>query len=200
MYWQRRLPHWVPDQATVFLTWRLAGTLPQRTPALLTNDPHPGATFVRKDRELDRTPLGPRWFKDPRIAAMFVEALFHGEAARGLYDLYAWVVMPNHVHLVLKPNRKLPEIMRRLKAATANRSNLVIGKTGTAFWQREYFDRWIRSEKELCSAIYYVEQNPVTAGLVVSPEDWPFSSAAKDTGDKIAGATLDATLGATVES
>ena len=157
MYWQRRLPHWVPHQATVFLTWRLAGTLPQPAPALLTNDPHPGATFVRKDRELDRTRLVPHWLKDPRIATIFIEALRHGEAVRGLYDLFAWVVMPNHVHLVLKPNRKLPEIMRWLKAATANRSNLVIGKTGTAFWQREYFDRWIRSEKELFLAICYVE-------------------------------------------
>ena len=157
MYWQRRLPHWVPHQATVFLTWRLAGTLPQPAPALLTNDPHPGATFVRKDRELDRTRLVPHWLKDPRIATIFIEALRHGEAVRGLYDIFAWVVMPNHVHLVLKPNRKLPEIMRWLKAATANRSNLVIGKTGTAFWQREYFDRWIRSEKELFLAICYVE-------------------------------------------
>jgi len=104
-----------------FVTWRLAGTLPQPTPALLLNDPHPGATFARKDRELDRTPLGPRWLKDPRIASMFVEALLHGEAVRGFYDLYAWVVMPNHVHVVLKPNRKLPEIMRWLKAATAQR-------------------------------------------------------------------------------
>ena len=102
--------------------------------------------------------------------------------------------MHNHVHLVLKPNRKLPEIMRWLKATTANRANLVIGKTGTAFWQREYFDRWIRSEKELSSAIYYVEQNPVSVGLVECPEEWPFSSAAKDTGDKIAGATSGGTL------
>ena len=174
----------------MFLTWRLAGTLPQPPSALLCNDPHPGATFARKDRELDRTPLGPHWLKDPRIATVFAEALHHGEAVRGLYDLFAWVVMPNHVHLVLKPNRKLPEIMRWLKATTANRANRVMGKAGTAFWQGEYFDRWIRSEKELFSAICYVEQNPVTAGLVACPEDWPFSSAAKDTGDKIAGATL----------
>jgi len=68
-------------------------------------------------------------------------------------------------------------------------ANRLIGKAGRAFWQREYFDRWIRSEKELYSAISYVEQNSVTAGLVVRPEDWPFSSAAKDTVDKIAAAT-----------
>ena len=198
MFWQRRLPHWVPDQATVFLTWRLAGTMPQPAPALLTNDPHPGVTFVRKDRELDRTPLGPRWLEDPRIATIFVEALRHGETIRGFYDLFAWAVMPNHVHVILKPNGKLPEIMRWLKAATANRANGVMGRAGKAFWQREYFDRWIRSEKELFSAICYVEQNPVTAGLVVSPEDWPWSSAAKPTGDKIAGATSEA--GGTLES
>jgi len=52
MFWQRRLPHWVPEDAIVFLTWRRAGTLPQPEPALPTNDPNPGATFARKDREL----------------------------------------------------------------------------------------------------------------------------------------------------
>ena len=153
MFWQRRLPHWVPEDATVFVTWRLAGTLSQPTPELLFNDPHPGVTFPRKGRELDRTPLGPHWLKDPRIATMFVEALRHGETARRFYDVFAWVVMPNHVHVVLKPNRKLPGIMRWSKAATANRANGVMGKAGTAFWQREYFDWWIRSEKEIFSAI-----------------------------------------------
>ncbi len=130
MYWYRRLPHWVPENSHVFVTWRLAGCKPPPAPA-----------------------AGPRWFSQPRIAAIFVEALLHGERVRRCYDLLAWVVMPNHVHIVVKPIRSLPEIMRWWKAATANRANVLLGRTGEAFWQREYFDRWIRTEKQLGAVI-----------------------------------------------
>ena len=51
----------------------------------------------------------------------FVEALLYGERVRRSYDLYAWVVMPNHVHVALKPHHKLPEIVRWVKTATAVR-------------------------------------------------------------------------------
>jgi len=126
--------------------------------------------------------------EDPRIATLFVDALLHGESVRRDYDLFAWMVMPNHVHLLLRPNRKLSEIMRWLKTATATRANRLLGKRAGAFWQREYFDRWIRSEEELTAVVAYVEANPVTAGLAVCPQDWPWSSAGKGTGGKTAGA------------
>ena len=130
MYWYRRLPHWRPENSNVFVTWRLAGL--KAPPASAT---------------------GPPWLSQPRIAAIFVEALLHRERVRRSYDLLAWVVMPNHVHIVVKPIRSLPEIMRWLKAATVNRANSLLGRTGEAFWQREYFDRWIRTEKQLGSVI-----------------------------------------------
>ena len=177
MYWRRRLPHWVPDECTVFVTWRLAGTLPY-FPAILINDPRPGRTFLLQDQELDRTPGGPRWLKDPRIASMVADALEYGAGARGFYDLLAWVIMPNHVHVVLQPHAKLPEVMRWLKTATAHRANALIGRKGVPFWSREYYDRWVRSDQELQSVIAYVERNPVAAGLAACPEDWPWSSAA----------------------
>ena len=87
--------------------------------------------------------------------------------------------MPNHVHVVVKPIRPLPEIIGWLKAATANRANVLLGRTGEAFWQREYFDRWIRTEKQLGSVIAYVEENPVRSGLAKCPEEWRWSSAYK---------------------
>lgn len=158
MFWRRRLPHWIPQDSIVFVTWRLAGTLPQPTPELLTSDPDPGRTFLLQDRQLDCLDSGPRWLADPLIAEILAEALLHGERARREYDLFAWVVMPNHVHLVLKPNGKLSETMRWLKTATASRANRSLGKAGEAFWQREYYDRWIRSNKELVSCV----RSPVT--------------------------------------
>jgi REP element-mobilizing transposase RayT len=179
MFWQRRLPHWVPEDSIVFVTWRLAGTLPQVPGEVLRRDPHPGRSFRVQDRRLDSTPQGPRWLQEARVATVVAEALAYGEKTRGAYSLLAWVIMPNHVHLVLRPQGRLSAILRWLKTATATRANRLLGKTGEAFWQREYFDRWVRSEKELASVVAYVEANPVAAGLVSSAEDWPWSSARK---------------------
>jgi hypothetical protein len=66
----------------------------------------------------------------------------------------------------------------RKRAARANR---LTGRTGQPFWQREYFDTWMRTSQEL-------EENPVTAGLALRAEDWPWSSASKYTGGETAGA------------
>jgi putative transposase len=162
VFWRRRLPHWIPEDAIVFVTWRLAGTLPR-----------PGPHTAQK---------GPRWLENPAIAALFVEALLYGERVRGSYDLFAWAVMPNHVHIVLKPHEKLPEVVRWMKTASAARANRLTGRTGQPFWQREYFDTWMRTSQELASVIVYVEENPVTAGLALRAEDWPWSSASKYTG------------------
>jgi hypothetical protein len=151
MFWRRRLPHWVPEDSIVFVAWRLAGTLPQAPAEVFRRDPHPGRFFLAQDRRLDSTPQGPRWLQDPRIARVVAEALAYGERVRRAYDLFAWVIMPNHVHLVLRPQGTLSAILRWLKSATATRANRVLGKTGEAFWQREYFDHWIRSERELAS-------------------------------------------------
>jgi len=184
MFWRRRLPHWVPEDSIVFVTWRLAGTLPQPPPG--TSDP--GKAFLNEDRQLDRTADGPHWLKIPQIAAMVEDALLHGEQTRQAYDLHAWAIMPNHVHLVLQPCHKLPEIMPWLKTSTSVRANRLLRST-EPFWAREYYDHWIRNRRELRSIITYVEENPVNAELVLSPELWPWSSARKTTGDNFAGVT-----------
>jgi putative transposase len=189
MFWRRTLPHWVPSEATVFVTWRLAGTVYQPPADLRLRDPNPGRSFVLQDRELDRPGVGPHWLRDPRVAAVVAEALVHGDRVRHAYRLVAWVIMPNHVHVVWQPLQELPEIFRWVKTATAVRANRILGVSGAPFWQREYFDRWVRSEKELMAAIRYVERNPVTAGLAAAPEQWRWSSAWEETGGKTAGAT-----------
>ncbi len=187
MFWRRYLPHCSPEGQPVFVTFRLAGSIPIPPTALLKNDPDPGKAFAEFDRKLDRSQLGPRWLGDSRVANMFAEALRHGESARCDYELGAWVVMPNHVHIVIQPHEPLPNIMRWLKTATATRANRIIGIKGTPFWQREYYDHWIRSEKELISIVNYIERNPVSAGLVAQPEEWPWSSANKTDGKTVSG-------------
>ena len=108
---------------------------------------------------------------------MLVNALQYGETARRFYHLYAWAIMPNHVHVILQPRIELPSVMRWLKGRTARKASRILGRTGVPFWQDESFDHWIRSDQELCDLIEYVEQNPVKAGLVQAAEQWPWSSA-----------------------
>ena len=130
------------------------------------------------DRAVDRTNSGPMWLKDPRIARLIVDTIHWGERERNFYCLGAYVVMPNHVHLLIRPLKPVPVIMRWLKGSTARKANRMLGRTGRPFWQDESYDRWVRSNDEFQKVVRYIEWNPVSAGLVDSIEEWPWSSAA----------------------
>jgi putative DNA methylase len=116
------------------------------------------------------------WLQDPRIARMVDDAIQYGET-RNLYSLYAWVIMPNHVHIVIEPKTALRDIMRWLKGRTARAANRILERTGMPFWQAESYDHWIRSSKELSEIMAYVESNPARAQLAESGEQWQWSSA-----------------------
>ena len=133
--------------------------------------------FLALVREADRAAFGPVWLRDARVADVVAHALLYGESGRHFYQLRAWVIMPNHVHVLLRPQIQLPVITRWLKGSTARQGNLILGRTGKAFWQDESFDHRVRDEVELARIIHYVEHNPVSAGLVSDPADWPWSSA-----------------------
>jgi len=119
---------------------------------------------------------GSCWLRDARIAEVVQDNLLHFDAQ--CYHLLAWVIMPNHVHVLIETRQghPLPEVVHSWKSYTANRANQVLGRAGP-FWHREYFDRYIRDERHLEQAVLYLHGNPVTAGLVERAEDWPFSSA-----------------------
>jgi REP element-mobilizing transposase RayT len=96
------------------------------------------------------------------------------------YNLHAWCVMPNHVHVLIRlcEGVRLGDVIKSWKTFTGRRINQAIGGSGP-FWALDYFDRFMRDETDFGNTIAYIENNPVTAGLVSSPEDWPSSSAAK---------------------
>jgi REP element-mobilizing transposase RayT len=104
------------------------------------------------------------------IATLVAAALklFDGER----YHLSAWCVMPNHVHVVLRPfvSWKLPAILHSWKSFTAKRANELLGRSGT-FWQREYYDHLVRNSKEYIRVVNYVTENPIRAGL----KDWEWT-------------------------
>ena len=115
------------------------------------------------------------WLADPRAAAIVVNSLLWG--ANDRYQLWAWVVMGNHVHLLLTPSVDLSRITQGIKGWTAHEINTLHQKRGRIVWQDESYDHWVRDEDELFRILEYIESNPVAAGLVSEPKSWPWSSA-----------------------
>lgn len=94
--------------------------------------------------------------------------------------LHAVVIMPNHVHLLLLPLRDsegwpfaLVDILQCLKSATAHRINKQLQHSGPV-WEEESFDHVLQSDESLKEKCEYIRQNPVKAGLVRRPEDYPW--------------------------
>jgi REP element-mobilizing transposase RayT len=171
--YERRLPHWDVIGQAMFVTFRPHDSLPVNRvfpPARMTN----GTAFVAMDRILDSAAVGPRHLLVPEIAALVVAGLCDGCQ---LYELHSFVVMPNHVHVLVTPHVISKQWLGPLKGRTARQANLVLGLTGKPFWQEESYDHLVRSDEEFARIWRYIENNPVTAGLVSDPEEFRWSSA-----------------------
>jgi REP element-mobilizing transposase RayT len=109
----------------------------------------------------------------PAVTQRVVRALKHFEHDR--YVLYAWCVMPNHVHVVFQSlaGYELAGIMHGWKSYTAKEANRLLRRSGV-FWQREYYDHLVRNEAHFSRVVRYVVENPLNAGL----RNWPWVSAA----------------------
>ncbi len=106
------------------------------------------------DRFLDLATSGPLHLKDPRAAKIVQDSILFGAMRQPSqpdprYALYAWCVMANHVHVLLKPTWDLEKITQGIKGYTAHEINRLQDVRGRAFWQDESFDHWVRDEEEL---------------------------------------------------
>jgi putative DNA methylase len=175
-HYERRLPHFDVVDQPLFVTFRLQGSLPASRvfpPAGLASA---GKAFVAVDRLLDASTTGPLFLRRPEIAEMVVAALHHGESALHRYQLDAFVVMPNHVHLLATPHVLATKWLGPLKGFTAHQANVLLGTHGP-FWQDESYDHLVRSGTEFERIRAYIEQNPVKAGLASAAGEFPWSSA-----------------------
>lgn len=181
------LPHWEAAAAIYFVTFRLADSLPQEVLHKIEVEIRDvRSTAAQMGRDLSDveqrrlislqarrvegyldTGAGACSLRSDAVAQVVVDALQHFEGDR--YELYAWCVMPNHVHVVFKPleRYRLAEIVHSWKSFSAKRANGVLNRSGE-FWQREYFDRLIRDRKEFSRIVSYVLDNPKRARL----KDW----------------------------
>lgn len=182
--WHSRgyLPHFDGRCIPQFITLHLADTIPrkviERWQEELTQLEEKQAQILlqrRIEKYLDQG-YGSCFLKDHRIATIVQHSLLKFDGVR--YNLFSWVVMPNHSHSLLTrfDNWDLKRLMHSHKSYTAHEANKILQRNGQ-FWMEDYFDRYIRNAEHFRNAVSYIEHNPVKAGLCAKPSDWPFSSA-----------------------
>jgi len=121
------------------------------------------------------SPVYTAFMKQPRIASMVQNVLLGSDGE--CYRLSAWVVMPNHLHVLFKVgNKPMGRVIADWKEYTAREANKLLGRRGK-FWADDYWDTFMRDQTHELSARQYAEKNPVKAGLARVPGDWPWSSA-----------------------
>jgi REP element-mobilizing transposase RayT len=129
---------------------------------------------IKLEEYLDRG-LGECFLREPRVAALVEKVIrfHHGQR----FELLAWVVMPNHVHVLVQVGQTpLTRIVQNWKSIAAVEANKLLGRTGR-FWQPDYWDRYMRDAGRALKAVRYIENNPKKANFCRTPEDWPFNSA-----------------------
>src|SRR5258706_485537 len=141
-----------------------------------------GELFNASPGQPGSPPTGGELKKDP-VCGTFISTAtaFQKGVDLGHYELGAYVVMPNHVHLLIRPSIAPERLMKSLKGASAREANRVLGRTGEPFWQKESYDHWVRNPSEFQKTRMYIEANPVKAGLWRSPQDYPWSCACVET-------------------
>jgi REP element-mobilizing transposase RayT len=180
-YGRGYLPHYDDGSSNQFLTIRLADSIPLKVldqwEAELKDQGEYASVELRKriEKYLDKG-YGECHLRKREIAVLVKDSLyFHHE---NKYLLKSWVIMPNHVHILLQqmPGIELEEITHSLKSYTALKANRLLGRSGE-FWQTETYDRYIRDAEHYDDVVNYIERNPVKARLCRSPEEWEFGSA-----------------------
>ena len=177
--WHERgyLPHRDEPGLTQFVTVRLADSFPEE---LRSEWEH---LFKIEDDRQRRIQLeeyldkgrGNCQLKDARVAAMVENAWRFFDRER--YELKAWVIMPNHLHVLFEVTRmSTSRVLENWKKYTAHEANKILGRVGT-FWQEDYWDTFMRDEEHELITRRYIENNPARARIVLDPRDHAWSSA-----------------------
>ncbi len=173
------LPHRNKEGLIQSITFRLADSLPQT----VLKDIEEEIKYLSKDEKdlakrkkyeywLDKG-LGCCALANREMAQVVQEAFLHHDGDK--YDLLAWSIMPNHVHVLIKTKSDLPKIVQSWKSYTGRwalannkKFNLGIESDAKQFWMPEYWDRFIRDEEHFNNTVRYILNNPVKAGLPIN--------------------------------
>jgi len=148
----------------------------------------PGNYYKSSRRRLPHVQIGGRWYfisfnskRGPLTEAgqrIVMETIRHDRGKR--YELHLAVVMPDHVHMLIRPLEKGPgeyfdisAIIKLIKGVSSRRINQLAGVSGQLWWD-EYYDTMMRDESDFAARVEYMLNNPVKAGLVERPEQYEF--------------------------
>lgn len=199
IYYERNLPHWQPPGATFFITYRLYGSIPISVLQRIKSETEEELKIAEKncrgidlstrryeiqrryfgkyDDALDGSLNEPYWLKEEAIAGEVMQSLHH--CADQFFHLWAFCIMPNHVHALIKHHEDAPllsDILKRHKSYTGMVCNKFLEKEGK-FWHRETYDHVVRDQNEFDRIAWYILHNPVKAKLVEKWQDWPYTFA-----------------------
>ena len=177
----RHLPHWRQDGATYFVTFRLGDSLPKEKLDLIKSmrkhwearHQPPRSEAAWQEYAKTVTSSVEKWLDQGTGICCFKERKFAQELARAIlfyqdlqYFIGSYVVMPNHCHLVIRPNEGfgLESVVGSIKGVVSRFVNRAKGTKG-GLWQQECFDRIVRDEEHLYRVIQYIGNNPTLAGL-----------------------------------
>ena len=175
-YSRRYLPHFDGPQQPQFITFRLLDSLPKAVLEQWMSECSDEAEIRKRIEGYLDAGYGACWLRILDVANIVIETLKFHDGSK--YNLTAWVIMPNHGHLLLTPLEgvHLPSVLHSIKSFSAQKANKLLGRSGQ-FWRHESFDRYNRNYEHWTAVIRYIEMNPVKAGLCDKPGDWEFSSA-----------------------
>jgi REP element-mobilizing transposase RayT len=192
--WHSRgyIPHFDSTHVIQHVTFHLADSLPRETVERMAAEIQalpPDRRDIEKRRRLEAlvdAGHGACWLRRPECARIVQDALLHFDGQR--YQMIAWVVMPNHVHTLFQtlPGWSLNTVVGSWKTFTANAIGRIVrepGQPSPHVWHPEFWDRYIRNSNHFATALAYIHENPVKAGLVGRPEDWPWTSAGSAPGN-----------------
>ncbi|MFA7230687.1 MAG: transposase [Victivallaceae bacterium] len=182
--WHSRgyLPHFDNAVAIQHVTFHLADSLPESVLVRLAQEVR---YLPLEKQDAERRKRLEAWIdaghgscimREPPVARIVQNAFLFFDGQR--YRLLAWVVMPNHVHVLFQPvnNWTVAKIVASWKKFTATKI-CSRGEIKSPVWHREYWDRFIRDSRHYEQAVEYIHQNPVKAGLAAVAAEWPWSSA-----------------------
>ncbi|MBN8822145.1 MULTISPECIES: transposase [unclassified Spirosoma] len=196
--YRRRLPHIMPPGETLFITYRLHGTLPHHIlTELLAAHEHflarqieqspdvavdsirkrwDGKYFLSIDSYLDKAEQETYSLINEPTADIIKESIHFRDGEQ--FDLHAYCLMPNHVHLLVTHTRQdVPfyRVIGSMKANSAKKINAHLNRKNRPFWHSESYDHVVRNSKSFDRIVAYIMTNPVKAGFVSRWQDWSHS-------------------------
>ncbi|MCD4650723.1 MAG: transposase [Candidatus Cloacimonetes bacterium] len=185
-FWKRNLPHVQPENTPLFVNYslkvNLSDEIKKRVHAQKVSYKFDSNFFVY-DQIFDKHKSKENYLIIPEIADMVFESILY---LQKYGDLHAFTIMPNHIHLLLslKSGHSLSYLMQNHKRFTSRKANIILNREGK-FWNKEYYDHYIRDDIEFYAIAWYIINNPVSANLVLHWKQWKYTWISEELSEQI---------------